>query len=72
MTGEEQQCDLFGTLSDSVVATDSDESDIDDSDVEPVKEGPGPSVPQSDKEEKQGRNKWSPTPRPVSEPENLC
>ena len=62
-TEKEQEDDLFGTVSDSViVSTGSDESDAEVSDVEPIKEGPGPSVSHTEKETK---TKWSPTPRPV-------
>ena len=60
---KEQECDLFGTLSDSVLAsTDSNDSHAEISDVEPAQEGPGPSVSRSDVEDKRGKQRWPPTP----------
>jgi len=73
VAGKAQECDLFSTLSDSVLASsDSNDSHAEMSDVEPAQEGPGPSVSRSDVEDKRGKQRWSPTPRPVSNPDNPC
>jgi len=42
------------------------------SDVEPIKAGLSASISHSDKYDKSSKTRWSPTPKPINEPENPC
>ena len=67
---KDKERELFGAVSDSVQLSSEEDSD-EEEDIEPLGSKSSASIPFS-KPDDSKKKKWSPTPKPVSEPEQPC